>query len=117
MASSLSGRSHDRAAQEDRRRWMQASRMSGTLAPLSRVPGAGGQALAGCRSCRFRTQSKLVVAPVKILLTGATGFIGSAFLKLALQRGHQLAGLIRPGKTPAPTAAAPPQLVWMTGTL
>lgn len=35
---------------------------------------------------------------MKILLTGATGFIGSAFLKLAAGRGHEVASLVRPDK-------------------
>lgn len=54
---------------------------------------------------------------MKIVLTGVTGFIGSAFLRLALDRGHQVAGLMRPGKSPPLAAAASQQLVWMTGTL
>jgi len=33
---------------------------------------------------------------VKILLTGPTGFIGSAFLRQALAGGHSVAGLVRP---------------------
>ena len=36
---------------------------------------------------------------MKILLTGATGFIGSAVLKLAASRNHEVAALVRPGKT------------------
>lgn len=32
---------------------------------------------------------------MKILLTGATGFIGAAFLRLALKEGHEVAALVR----------------------
>lgn len=35
---------------------------------------------------------------MRILLTGATGFIGSAVLRLALRQGHEIAALVRPGK-------------------
>lgn len=36
---------------------------------------------------------------MKILLTGATGFVGSAFLRRALERGHTVASLVSPGKS------------------
>jgi nucleoside-diphosphate-sugar epimerase len=52
---------------------------------------------------------------VKILLTGPTGFIGSAFARLALTRGHKVAGLAVPGE------ALPCDLeggvTWLRGTL
>ena len=35
---------------------------------------------------------------MRILVTGSTGFIGSAFVRLALRQGHEVAGLIRPEK-------------------
>jgi nucleoside-diphosphate-sugar epimerase len=35
---------------------------------------------------------------MRILLTGANGFIGSAVLRLALAQGHEVAALVRPGK-------------------
>lgn len=63
---------------------------------------------------------------MKILVTGATGFIGSAFARLAVQRGHEIGGLISPGKNPpailsAPTPRAgrpnPEKLTWLKGTL
>lgn len=37
---------------------------------------------------------------MKILLTGATGFIGSHFARLAVSRGHEVTGLVRFAKTP-----------------
>lgn len=36
---------------------------------------------------------------MRILLTGAMGFIGSAVLKLAVSQNHEVAALVRPGKT------------------
>ena len=54
---------------------------------------------------------------MKILLTGPTGFIGSAFARLAMSRGHQVAGLILPSE-PIPAALpASESLVWLRGTL
>ena len=50
---------------------------------------------------------------MKILLTGATGFIGSHFARLAISRGHEVTGLIRPGKTPPPQL----QIAWLPGEL
>jgi nucleoside-diphosphate-sugar epimerase len=54
---------------------------------------------------------------MKLLLTGATGFIGSAFTRLALAQGHQVAGLLIP--TEAIPSHLPPHkdLVWLRGTL
>jgi nucleoside-diphosphate-sugar epimerase len=44
---------------------------------------------------------------VKILLTGATGFIGSTFARIALARGHSVAGIVLPTeKIPAPLTEA-----------
>jgi nucleoside-diphosphate-sugar epimerase len=54
---------------------------------------------------------------VKILLTGPTGFIGSAFARLALSRGHQVAGLIIPGETIPAGLPAGESMVWLRGTL
>jgi nucleoside-diphosphate-sugar epimerase len=52
---------------------------------------------------------------MKILLTGPTGFIGSAFGRLALARGHQVAGLAVPGEAlPAGLEGA---VAWLRGTL
>lgn len=53
---------------------------------------------------------------MKILLTGPTGFIGSAFTRLALSRGHQVAGLIIPSEH-IPTKVSNQNLVWLRGTL
>jgi nucleoside-diphosphate-sugar epimerase len=36
---------------------------------------------------------------MKILLTGPTGFVGSAFARLAIQRGHSVAGLVIPSES------------------
>jgi nucleoside-diphosphate-sugar epimerase len=54
---------------------------------------------------------------VKILLTGPTGFIGSAFTRLALNRGHQIAGLIIPSERIPTGLPASQNLVWLRGTL
>src|SRR6266404_457078 len=54
---------------------------------------------------------------LKILLTGPTGFIGPAFTRLAMARGHRIAGLIIPSE--AMPADLPPaeNLLWLRGTL
>jgi Nucleoside-diphosphate-sugar epimerases len=54
---------------------------------------------------------------VKILLTGANGFIGSAFWKLAMGRGHEVAGLIRPSHSPGISEIAGKTPEWLVGTL
>jgi dTDP-6-deoxy-L-talose 4-dehydrogenase (NAD+) len=54
---------------------------------------------------------------VKLLLTGANGFIGSAFARQALAGGHQVAGLILPGEQPKLGADRVGQLEWIRGTL
>lgn len=54
---------------------------------------------------------------MKILLTGPTGFIGSAFARLALSRGHQVGGLIIPGEQPPAGLEDTPNLEWFRGTL
>jgi nucleoside-diphosphate-sugar epimerase len=52
---------------------------------------------------------------MRILLTGATGFIGSAVLKLAASQGHEVAALVRPEKTATPKPVK--GVRWLTGTL
>jgi dTDP-6-deoxy-L-talose 4-dehydrogenase (NAD+) len=54
---------------------------------------------------------------MKILLTGPTGFIGKAFIRLALNQGHQIAGLVIPAETIPADLPASPDLVWLRGTL
>ena len=73
---------------------------------------------------------------MRILVTGATGFIGSAFCRLALSHGHEIAGLMLPtetppfpgapaslpasgekARTPAGMPALPGRMLWLKGTL
>ncbi|HVV71513.1 MAG TPA: NAD(P)-dependent oxidoreductase [Verrucomicrobiae bacterium] len=54
---------------------------------------------------------------MKILLTGATGFIGGAFARLALARGHQVAGLIIPTEKVPAGLADEKGLTWLRGKL
>src|SRR5436309_3244628 len=54
---------------------------------------------------------------MKILLTGPTGFIGSAFTRLALSRGHSVAGLIIPAEQVPAHLPPHPLLTWVRGTL
>ena len=54
---------------------------------------------------------------MKILVTGATGFIGSAFAKLALSRGHSIGGMMLPTETPPTHVPVSDRMVWIKGTL
>jgi len=45
---------------------------------------------------------------MKILVTGATGFIGSAFAKLALSNGHEIGGMMLPDEKPPLTLSLSP---------
>jgi UDP-glucose 4-epimerase len=54
---------------------------------------------------------------MKILVTGATGFIGSAFSRLALNRGHSVGGMMLPTeKTPVGLDSSE-RITWFKGTL
>ncbi len=53
---------------------------------------------------------------MNILLTGPSGFIGSAFRRLALSQGHRIAGLLIPSE-PVPPGPPDQNLVWLRGTL
>ncbi len=54
---------------------------------------------------------------MKILLTGATGFIGSAFVRLALSRGHQVGGLVIPTEAVPAGLDRAAGMTWFRGTL
>src|SRR5215467_11244121 len=54
---------------------------------------------------------------MRILVTGATGFIGSAFSRLALSRGYQIGGLMLPTEQPPADLPADENLTWFKGTL
>ena len=54
---------------------------------------------------------------MKILLTGPTGFIGSAFTRLALSRGLQIAGLALPEEKIPDHLPPHENLRWLRGTL
>jgi nucleoside-diphosphate-sugar epimerase len=54
---------------------------------------------------------------MKILVTGATGFIGSAFSRLALGRGHSIGGMMLPTEKTPPGLEASENMTWFKGTL
>ena len=54
---------------------------------------------------------------MKILLTGATGFIGSAFARLAVARGHEIAGLVLPAEKVSAVLAESPNFSAIRGNL
>lgn len=54
---------------------------------------------------------------MKILVTGASGFIGAAFCRLALGHGHEIAGIILPALTPPTDLMAGEKMTWLEGTL
>lgn len=54
---------------------------------------------------------------MKILLTGAGGFIGSAFARLASSRGHSIGGLLIPGEPVPVSVPVHPRVTWFRGTL
>lgn len=54
---------------------------------------------------------------MRILVTGATGFIGSAFSRLASSRGHEIAGMMLPSEQPPAHVPASSRVRWLRGTL
>jgi nucleoside-diphosphate-sugar epimerase len=54
---------------------------------------------------------------VKILLTGATGFIGANFARQALARGHQIGGLVTSSRPLPPDLQGNPNFTPLRGTL
>jgi len=55
---------------------------------------------------------------VKVLVTGSTGFVGSAVVASALHAGHDVVALVRPAsRTPFPTIASHPRLTLARGDL
>lgn len=54
---------------------------------------------------------------MKILLTGATGFIGSAFARLALSQGHRVAGMVIPTEAVPSGWGSTAGMSWFRGTL
>lgn len=54
---------------------------------------------------------------MKILVTGATGFIGSAFAKLALSQGHEIGGMMLPTENPPSHVPVSDRMRWIKGTL
>jgi nucleoside-diphosphate-sugar epimerase len=54
---------------------------------------------------------------MKILVTGATGFIGSAFSRLALSRGYSIGGMMLPTEKTPRGLEASERVTWFKGTL
>jgi nucleoside-diphosphate-sugar epimerase len=54
---------------------------------------------------------------MRILVTGATGFIGSAFSRLALSHDHEIAGMMLPTENPSTNIPASEKMTWLKGTL
>ncbi len=54
---------------------------------------------------------------MKILLTGASGFIGAAFAKAALAHGHQIAALVRPDAPVVTDSSTPANMTWLRGSI
>jgi len=54
---------------------------------------------------------------MRILVTGATGFIGSAFARLAINQGHTVGGIILPTEQPPAHFPEFERLKWIPGTM
>jgi nucleoside-diphosphate-sugar epimerase len=54
---------------------------------------------------------------MRILVTGATGFIGRAFCKLALEKGHEIGALLLPSETPPVQLHENSKIIWLRGSL
>ena len=54
---------------------------------------------------------------MRVLVTGATGFIGQAFIRLARAAGHEIAALVRPETMAHRGLRDAPGLCWFGGTL
>jgi nucleoside-diphosphate-sugar epimerase len=54
---------------------------------------------------------------MKILVTGATGFIGSTFSRLALSHGHSIGGMMLPTEKMPVGLGANERMMWFKGTL
>lgn len=62
-------------------------------------------------------QSPSYFHALKTLVTGATGFIGSAFARLALSRGHSIGGMMLPAENPPAHVPVRDRMIWIKGTL
>jgi dTDP-6-deoxy-L-talose 4-dehydrogenase (NAD+) len=70
-----------------------------------------------------KIRPRLIPLMSRILITGSTGFIGSAVLRQALAAGHEVGVLLRPGHaaprtdSPASTSPASPAVTALTGSM
>ncbi len=54
---------------------------------------------------------------MRILLTGSSGFIGNAFLRLAIKNGHEIGALLLPELNTPSGLESHPQIKWLHGSL